>query len=429
MDPRRGGIDRSASVYGGVAALRGVKIDVKRGCLDEIRLPESVKNAPSFNPRDYAYNFEREKDVIRRAEDRRRSSLAAIADQPDSDVPATGKPVSAANPVSASSLLHGILQPTVLTGTATAASGKSDDARKAIQQKINYAEFEDQSSTPFEDVALQTIDDMGELRQILQPAGAAVETEESSSTDGRCNVKQPPKPKPRVRSTPNALPVPKPRPRPDNSPKVTRLPPGAKPTAFAAAAAAAAKAAPSQEQPPSYDSLAPQDPSQQQQQADSFNVGGDDLLPPPYEVDASSAPTQPRPAPRQNNFVSRGPEGLVLPNPYSKLKADQRAFVDRTATMGFPQERVARIVQKVGTEEKDVFDALLLIGKIEDKYPANSAEVALFNNKLNLEKSLESLKVAFELKELGFPEEKIHEALKRHENDREKALDFLLSSA
>eukprot|EP00118_Oscarella_pearsei_P026323 m.309764 g.309764 ORF g.309764 m.309764 type:complete len:436 (+) comp47661_c0_seq1:137-1444(+) len=433
MDPGKVGVARAVSVYGGASALRGIKIDVKKAAPDQVSIPDAVRHC-TFNPGEFLYNFSLEKDVIRRAQERRKASLAQIADE---QVERKRQP-EGTNVVLAPTLSGGILLPTVL---ATVPGGQPPvQPAEERPARINFAEFEDQSSNPFEEVALQTIDDMGELRQILQPAGS--ETAGSDSTDQTTGAQSEgspeqrkhkvPVPKPRVRPGQVGGPVPKPRPRKGKGDAGRRLPPGAKPTAFAAAAAVAAAPTPPSdtEKPPSYDSLhtggAPLPSS------DALLVRGMEELPPPYEAD-SSLPARPRPAPR-HSFGGEPPQpaGIILPNPYDKLKQNERQFVDRIGSMGFPQDRVARVVQKVGPDDREVFDVLVSISKIEDlplRYPANSAEVALFNNKLNVEKSLEVLKLVFELKELGFSEEKIHDALKQNDNDKDKAIDFLISKS
>lgn len=44
-----------------------------------------------------------------------------------------------------------------------------------------------------------------------------------------------------------------------------------------------------------------------------------------------------------------------LPDPFAELTTDAQALVQNMAEMGFPRPRVARAVQKLGTDHKKVF--------------------------------------------------------------------------
>ncbi|XP_065354930.1 uncharacterized protein LOC135949329 [Calliphora vicina] len=78
----------------------------------------------------------------------------------------------------------------------------------------------------------------------------------------------------------------------------------------------------------------------------------------------------------------------------SKLDSKAKQLVDQISAMGFPYKRVARIVQLVGTDDKKVIEHLIPLSELVD---------------------------------LGFEESKISDALIRNENNKNKALDDLIS--
>lgn len=51
---------------------------------------------------------------------------------------------------------------------------------------------------------------------------------------------------------------------------------------------------------------------------------------------------------------SRSNGSLTLPDPYHELDCEARGLVDSVAEMGFPRDRVARAVQRLGTQHKKV---------------------------------------------------------------------------
>eukprot|EP00058_Branchiostoma_floridae_P006773 XP_002592261.1 hypothetical protein BRAFLDRAFT_119625 [Branchiostoma floridae] len=110
------------------------------------------------------------------------------------------------------------------------------------------------------------------------------------------------------------------------------------------------------------------------------------------EVDSFGLPLNPfpplPPTPSASAADVREPECL------RSLDASGKRFVTSITGMGFPVERVARAVQNVGQDEKKVGSYLSLLLKFE---------------------------------EMGFPQDKIKEALIVCSNDEHKALDMLMS--
>ncbi|XP_063858771.1 ubiquitin-associated protein 1-like isoform X2 [Scylla paramamosain] len=117
-----------------------------------------------------------------------------------------------------------------------------------------------------------------------------------------------------------------------------------------------------------------------------------------------------------------------LPDPFGELTTDAQALVQNMAEMGFPRSRVARAVQKLGTDHKKLIEVLLelqsLQGNGEDGY---KAERAFYHYMGDIQKTKDHLAAAKQLLGLGFEEEQIVDALLRHDNDRDKALEELIA--
>ncbi|XP_030756887.1 ubiquitin-associated protein 1 [Sitophilus oryzae] len=81
-------------------------------------------------------------------------------------------------------------------------------------------------------------------------------------------------------------------------------------------------------------------------------------------------------------------------NPYNKLSTEQRDLCKGVSMMGFPLDRVARVCLIIGNDQKKIVDHLLALSDLLD---------------------------------LGFSESSASEALVKNNNDRDKALDLLIS--
>ncbi|XP_055320014.1 uncharacterized protein LOC129577279 [Sitodiplosis mosellana] len=79
---------------------------------------------------------------------------------------------------------------------------------------------------------------------------------------------------------------------------------------------------------------------------------------------------------------------------YSKLSVSSRNLARNISSMGFPLEQVARITEKLGKDDKKIIEHLIRLGELLD---------------------------------LGFEEQQISDALLKFDNNKEKALDFLIS--
>lgn len=84
----------------------------------------------------------------------------------------------------------------------------------------------------------------------------------------------------------------------------------------------------------------------------------------------------------------------------------------RIGSMGFPLERVAAVLKRLGSDDKKV--TFSVTGKLQ-----NLNDV--------FRQIVEHLIPLSELLDLGFEEEKISEALVKFGNNKHKALDYLIS--
>ncbi|XP_055375215.1 GATA zinc finger domain-containing protein 8 [Condylostylus longicornis] len=83
-----------------------------------------------------------------------------------------------------------------------------------------------------------------------------------------------------------------------------------------------------------------------------------------------------------------------LPESFLKLSPSSQNLIQNISSMGFPIERVAKIADKLGTDDKKIVEHLIPLSELLD---------------------------------LGFEEEKISEALLKYDNNKDKALDYLIS--
>ncbi|XP_053639508.2 ubiquitin-associated protein 1 [Cherax quadricarinatus] len=136
-----------------------------------------------------------------------------------------------------------------------------------------------------------------------------------------------------------------------------------------------------------------------------------------------TGPTQAPPVP-----LPHTPIKSRLPDPFAELTTDAQVLVQSMAEMGFPRPRVARAVQKLGTDHKKLIEVLLVLQSLqengEDGY---KAERAFYHYLGDVQKTRDHLAAAKQLLDLGFEEERIVDALLKHDNDRDKALEELIA--
>nr|SVE74241.1 EOG090X07V0 [Daphnia barbata] len=129
-----------------------------------------------------------------------------------------------------------------------------------------------------------------------------------------------------------------------------------------------------------------------------------------------------RPVPKTN---------ITYPLPFErKLNSVEVRLVQQLQDMGFVRETAAHAIARLGANEKEVVDQLLLIQKLEEAgHSLDRIESALDVLKPcdELAKQLEHhLALVSQLSALGFDHRKISSALVAASYDRDKALDILL---
>lgn len=71
---------------------------------------------------------------------------------------------------------------------------------------------------------------------------------------------------------------------------------------------------------------------------------------------------------------------------------------------------------------------LLQVQSLEEKnYPSDRVEKAVVLNRYNIARAVKYLDTMAQLLDLGFPEDLVSDALIKFDNDRDKALDQLIS--
>lgn len=114
--------------------------------------------------------------------------------------------------------------------------------------------------------------------------------------------------------------------------------------------------------------------------------------------------------------------------PRQELEGDLQALVRRISDMGFPKARVTRIIDAVGQDDKKVVELLCMIQSFTERgYSTEDVEAAVLqygHNKTQIKKYLE---LTLQFRDLGFEDEAIRKALAECDNDGDKALDRLVS--
>lgn len=118
----------------------------------------------------------------------------------------------------------------------------------------------------------------------------------------------------------------------------------------------------------------------------------------------------------------------ALPNPFTELSIEEQNLAMHISEMGFPLPRVARACQLVGSDDKKIVEFLLLVQALEERgYPGDRAERALTVNECDLKEAERCLEATTQLLDLGFSEERVAEALAKCNNDRDQALEHLIT--
>lgn len=145
------------------------------------------------------------------------------------------------------------------------------------------------------------------------------------------------------------------------------------------------------------------------------------------------SPEQPHPETKKSPSIPSHSESKpavksTLLNPFEDLSPTAQNLVKHISEMGFSLPRVARACQLLGEDDKKVVEFLLQIQCLEEKnYPGDQAERALIVNRYNVSHAVKYLEAMVQLLDLGFPEDLVSDALVTSDNDRDRALDQLIS--
>lgn len=128
------------------------------------------------------------------------------------------------------------------------------------------------------------------------------------------------------------------------------------------------------------------------------------------------------PAPPLPNIPSS-----FLQDPYISLSTSEKNFANQLNAMGFPLPCISRTIKRLGMDEKEVLDFLVLVEELKEntKQNGDDVEMALQNNENDKVKSTAYLEMVAMFRELGFQQQSIHEALQESSCDQNKALDYL----
>ncbi|XP_033216576.1 ubiquitin-associated protein 1 [Belonocnema kinseyi] len=117
-------------------------------------------------------------------------------------------------------------------------------------------------------------------------------------------------------------------------------------------------------------------------------------------------------------------------NIFSELSDEDQKLARHLSDMGFPLGRAARAIQNLGGgDNKKIVEYLLAIQSLEDDFgiPEDAAEKALELTHFDQEKAKNFHKNLCTLRDLGFSEDQASTALLKCNIDRDKALDLLIS--
>nr|SVE72994.1 EOG090X07V0 [Ceriodaphnia reticulata] len=293
-------------------------------------------------------------------------------------------------------------------------SSTVENKKKENMSAINLAEFESYSTNPFEEMELKTLNDKEELAMLLQPAAPQQTNVPLSAGTLMTSYGHQYQFNPSVMSWPERVPEPYPTVRQFD---------------------AAASWIPNE-------TIARGNLRQAKSVPDltDSNFGCIGRTPVNNHTYTGSSSSDKRlssrtPPPRlTSDSISRPmPKPIINVHqcPWEKsLNPIEKRLVQQLQDMGFLLDRSARAIARLGANEKDVVDQLLLIQKFEDiGHSTERIESALdiLKPSKELPKQLEQhLALVDQLSALGFDQVKIGSALVVAGHDRDKALDILL---
>ncbi|XP_046596538.1 uncharacterized protein LOC107224094 isoform X2 [Neodiprion lecontei] len=119
----------------------------------------------------------------------------------------------------------------------------------------------------------------------------------------------------------------------------------------------------------------------------------------------------------------------TLSNPLSDLTEDDQKLAKHLSDMGFPLSRAARAIRDLGgRDNKKVVEYLLAVQSLEELgMLGDDAEKVLVLTDYDPEKAKLYYQNLQTLRDLGFPEEQVSSALLKCNIDRDRALDLLIA--
>jgi len=309
---------------------------------------------------------------------------------PDAGVSIIPKPQS----VPTGFLPHAPATMAVLTPIPSSNVGKT---KKEDTSTINLSEFESYSTNPFEEMELKTLNDKEELAMLLQPnqPNYVLPYQNFNAAWG-------------VGLTETYSPV-------------QHCPPNWTPHSSQAFEQQMEKLV-MYENPtsPSFGSCL-----RQAKSVPDLSEAGDQTNPP--KLNSKTPP------PRLMSDEMRKPVSHRIPQVShgDELSTAGNRLVQQLGDMGFRRERASKAVYRLGANEKNVVDQLLIIQRFEDlgyKIPQIESALELLKpGTAEMHQQLEQhLKMSTQLLALGFSQDKINSALIATGYDRDKALDILL---
>ncbi len=308
-------------------------------------------------------------------------------------------------------------------------SSTVENKKKENMSAINLAEFESYSTNPFEEMELKTLNDKEELAMLLQPAAS----QQTSYGIQYQNFN------PSVMSWPERVPEPYPTVNPvrqfdagalwiPNESSIFNMEkPSLAAASFSEDAHSQATARGNLRQAKSVPDLSDSNYGIGRTPVNNHSNSGS------FSSDKRLSSRTPPPRLTSDSISRPMPKPIINVHqcPWEKsLNPVEKRLVQQLQDMGFLRDRAARATARLGANEKDVVDQLLLIQKFEDMgYSTERIESALdvLKPSKELPKQLEQhLALVDQLSALGFDQGKIGSALVAAGHDRDKALDILL---
>uniref|UniRef100_A0A6M2CR60 Putative ubiquitin-associated protein 1 n=1 Tax=Rhipicephalus microplus TaxID=6941 RepID=A0A6M2CR60_RHIMP len=277
--------------------------------------------------------------------------------------------VSATAVTAASVTSASILQPALAPETPGTTAPQS-----TTQKSFSLAEFENESSSPFDYVELQTINELEELSSVFQ--GMTTQSPQATSAEVERPVSEPTWPQVQPTET------------------VVVKEGGTKATVHFSRSASDVCS------------------------SGNGSVGQSTKTPPPEPARQTELTPEETPQPLHNH------QAAVKETPAETLAPLLRSLMD----MGFDKHRAQRALHSQGsTDDKKVVEYLCQVQSLVDAgFSDVDAEEALQVSSGNYEQALEFLQLQRQFVALGFTKDSIVKALVKAQNDRDEALDLLL---